>query len=105
MRKITNSDFLQSITTTREYLLQEIENLDDTLELSAVKKIVLNTSIVDLDLSVRTLNALGGYDIRKVSDLIQFSEKDLFKIRNFGNRSLVEVKAVLVNLNLSLRHD
>ncbi len=59
--------------------------------------------IEELDFSVRTYNCLKKANILTIQDLVQLSEADLLNIRNFGRKSLQEVKEKLESLNLSLR--
>lgn len=59
--------------------------------------------IEELDFSVRTYNCLKKANILTIRDLVQLSEADLLNIRNFGRKSLQEVKEKLQSLNLSLR--
>ncbi|MGQ0552145.1 MAG: DNA-directed RNA polymerase subunit alpha [Planctomycetota bacterium] len=63
---------------------------------------VLATSIEDLDLSVRSRHCLDSENIRTVGDLVQRSEAELLKVRNFGKTSLNEIKKKLASMNLSL---
>ena len=49
---------------------------------------ILETSVVDLDLSVRSLNCLMRAGIKDVKDLIAKSEEDMMKVRNLGRKSL-----------------
>ncbi len=62
----------------------------------------LDRSIDELDLSVRTLNALQSMGISTVRDLAQKTEAELLKAKRFGRRSLLEVKEVLSALGLWL---
>lgn len=57
-------------------------------------------SIDDLELSVRAHNCLVGAGIKRVIDLVNLSEDDGLKIKNFGRKTLREVKEVLKGLNL-----
>jgi len=59
--------------------------------------------IEELDFSVRTYNCLKKANIVNISELVQYSETDLMNIRNFGKKSLSEVKEKLAMLGLSLR--
>ena len=65
---------------------------------------LLLTKIIDIeDFSIRTLNALYFSDVKTVSQLCQKTEYDLLKIRNFGGKSLNEVKYWLSKNNLQLK--
>ena len=59
--------------------------------------------IEDLDLTVRSYNCLKREGIHTVGELISRSEQDLLDIRNFGAKSIDEVKAKLVEMGLSLK--
>jgi DNA-directed RNA polymerase subunit alpha len=65
----------------------------------------LATIIEDLNLSVRSYNCLKREGINTVGDLVQRSEQELMDIRNFGSKSIDEVKAKLEELGLSLREE
>ncbi len=66
---------------------------------------VLETTIEDMDLSVRSYNCLKRAGISTVEDLTKKSESDLAKVKNLGKRSLEEVAAKLQSYGLSLRND
>lgn len=59
--------------------------------------------IEELDFSVRTYNCLKKAQILTIGDLVQFSESDLMQIRNFGKKSLMEVREKLAQFGLSLK--
>jgi len=59
--------------------------------------------IEELDFSVRTYNCLKKANILTIGELVQYSETDLMNIRNFGKKSLTEVKEKLALLGLTLR--
>lgn len=63
---------------------------------------VMDMTIEDLDLSVRSYNCLKRAEINTVSDLMQKSEDDMIKVRNLGRKSLEEVKKKLQELGLHL---
>ncbi len=56
-----------------------------------------------LNLSVRSFNCLKRAGISKVSELLDLTEDEIMKMRNFGKKSLDEIKAVLADRGLSLR--
>jgi DNA-directed RNA polymerase subunit alpha len=62
-------------------------------------------TVEDLNLSVRSYNCLKREGINTVGDLVEKSEADLMDIRNFGQKSIDEVKAKLEELGLSLREE
>ena len=63
---------------------------------------VLEMTIEDLDLSVRSYNCLKRANINTVADLTEKTEEDMMKVRNLGRKSLEEVKKKLQELNLAL---
>lgn len=65
--------------------------------------IVLNMSVEDLDLSVRSYNCLKRANIHTVGDLTQRTEDDMLKVRNLGKKSLEEVVKKLEDLGLGLK--
>ncbi len=69
------------------------------------KEKVLEMTIEELDLSVRSFNCLKRAGINTVEDLIGKSEEDMMKVRNLGRKSLDEVVAKLQSLGFSLSHD
>ena len=69
------------------------------------KEKVLETTIEELDLSVRSYNCLKRAGINTVQDLITRSESDMMKVRNLGRKSLEEVIAKLEAMELGLAND
>lgn len=63
----------------------------------------LDKQIEDLGLSVRSYNCLKRAGIHSVRQLVEFSENDLLNIRNFGVKSIEEVKDKLESMGLSLK--
>ena len=63
----------------------------------------LDKQIEDLDLSVRSYNCLKRAGIHSVRQLVEFSENDLLNIRNFGAKSIEEVKDKLISMELNLK--
>ena len=69
------------------------------------KEKVLEMTIEELDLSVRSFNCLKRAGINTVEDLINKSEEDMMKVRNLGRKSLEEVMAKLEGLGFSLNKE
>ncbi len=67
------------------------------------KEKVLEMTIEELDLSVRSFNCLKRADIHTVEDLINKTEDEMIKVRNLGKKSLEEVHQKLASLNLSFK--
>lgn len=69
------------------------------------KEKILEMTIEELDLSVRSFNCLKRAGINTVEDLINKSEEDLMKVRNLGRKSKEEVEAKLHSLGFALHSD
>ena len=63
---------------------------------------ILNTSVEQLELSVRSSNCLKNANIKTIGELTRKTEDDITKTRNFGKKSLQEIKEKLKEWNLSL---
>jgi DNA-directed RNA polymerase subunit alpha len=61
---------------------------------------ILDTSIDSLELSIRSMNCLKNANIRTLRDLVSRSERQMVEIRNFGEKSLKEVREKLETLGL-----
>ena len=59
-------------------------------------------SVDDLELSVRSANCLKNADIRYIGELVQKTEAEMLKTKNFGRKSLNEIKEILAEMGLSL---
>jgi DNA-directed RNA polymerase subunit alpha len=66
---------------------------------------VLEMSIEELDLSVRSYNCLKRANINTVQELISKTEEEMMKVRNLGKKSLEEVEQKLNHLGLKLRQN
>jgi DNA-directed RNA polymerase subunit alpha len=62
----------------------------------------LYRSIDELELSVRSSNCLRNADIKYIHELVQRSEPEMLKTKNFGRKSLNEIKEILTEMGLSL---
>ena len=62
----------------------------------------LNRSVEELELSVRSYNCLKNANIQTIGDLVVRSEADMLKTKNFGRKSLNEIKEILQSMGLSL---
>ncbi|HTR36774.1 MAG TPA: DNA-directed RNA polymerase subunit alpha [Bryobacteraceae bacterium] len=62
---------------------------------------VLNRSVEELELSVRSYNCLKNANIQTIGDLVQKTEAEMLRTKNFGRKSLNEIKEILSNLGLS----
>lgn len=90
----------------QEVNVNYIENGDtDDFGLKGVSLELLMKTIDELEFSARAHNCLINADIRRVIDLVNFTEDEGLKIKNFGRKSLDEVKEVLRSLGLRLGMD
>ena len=65
----------------------------------------LNTPLEDLELSVRAFNCLKAAKINSLSELVQYTQEELMKFRNFGQKSLSEIEQVLHERGLGFGMD
>ena len=85
-------------------LSDEAKNTEIMIESKeTVKEKVLEMTIEELDMSVRSFNCLKRAGIDTVEDLINKTEEDMIKVRNLGKKSLEEVIQKLQSLGLSLK--
>ena len=73
----------------------------DANEREKLRKL-LNMSVNEIELSVRAANCLNNANISTVGELAAKTEADMLKYRNFGKKSLTEIKAKLIQMGLSL---
>ncbi|MEW6428328.1 MAG: DNA-directed RNA polymerase subunit alpha [Thermodesulfobacteriota bacterium] len=78
----------------------------DEAQVSEEKRLPLNEnlfrSVEDLELSVRSANCLRNANIRYIGELVQKTEAEMLKTKNFGRKSLNEIKQLLTEMELSL---
>jgi len=74
---------------------------EETLQLRKV----LHTPLEDLELSVRAFNCLKAAKINSLSELVQYTQEELMKFRNFGQKSLSEIEQVLAERGLHFGMD
>jgi DNA-directed RNA polymerase subunit alpha len=79
--------------------VEEMETVAET-DLEPEQESVLDASIDSLELSIRSMNCLKNANIRTLRDLVSRNEKDMVEIRNFGEKSLKEVRDKLEVLGL-----
>ena len=65
---------------------------------------ILETSIEDLEFSVRSYNCLKRAGIHTVADIVNKSEQDMIKVRNLGKKSLDEVMNKIAELGLEFKN-
>lgn len=86
---------------TEESVEFESEQVEVSEEQNKLRKL-LNMSVNEIELSVRAANCLNNANITTVGELSMKSEQEMLKYRNFGKKSLNEIKAKLEQLGLSL---
>lgn len=85
-------------------LTEHVSNVEIMVEKEENKKEkMLEMSIEELELSVRSSNCLRRANINTVEELTQKSEEDMMKVRNLGKKSLNEIKHKLAEIGLGLR--
>ena len=84
-------------------------NFEEELETEArgeekpqIKNENLNRSVEELELSVRSYNCLKNANIQTIGELVQKTEAEMLKTKNFGRKSLNEIKEILASMGLSL---
>lgn len=86
-------------------LTEHVQGVEIMVEKEEDKKEkILEMTIEELDLSVRSYNCLKRAGINTVDELVQRNEEEMMKVRNLGRKSLEEVQQKLLGLGLSLRH-
>jgi DNA-directed RNA polymerase subunit alpha len=86
---ITFEEELEAVTSTEDRK-PEIRNEN------------LNRSVEELELSVRSYNCLKNANIQTIGELVQKTEAEMLKTKNFGRKSLNEIKEILASMGLSL---
>lgn len=94
------SDHLKLFMGLTEKISDEVTMVEKEEE---KKDKILEMTIEELDLSVRSYNCLKRAGINTVEELIQRTEEDMMKVRNLGKKSLEEVTSKLAEMDLSLR--
>lgn len=95
-------DYLKLFVRLTDDDIDEIPQANEEKEEKKDK--VLEMTIEELDLSVRSYNCLKRAGINSVEELIQKGEEDMMKVRNLGKKSLEEVEQKLAELGLGLRN-
>ena len=105
----------QAAKILRDHLVIFLNVVDEPLEkepTAAKREIpymsqmdILSKPIEHLELSVRSNNCLRSAGIEKIYELVQKTEEELLKTKNFGRKSLSEIKETLTNLGLGLNID
>jgi len=97
------TDHLKPLIQFQEEPEQEVEAAADP-EIDRVKK-MLEKSVEELELSVRSSNCLRAAEIKTIGELVTKSEPEMLKFRNFGRKSLKEIEDILGEMGLSFGMD
>jgi DNA-directed RNA polymerase subunit alpha len=81
---------------------EELETESRGEEKPQIKNENLNRSVEELELSVRSYNCLKNANIQTIGELVQKTEAEMLKTKNFGRKSLNEIKEILASMGLSL---
>ncbi|OQY29076.1 MAG: DNA-directed RNA polymerase subunit alpha [Candidatus Cloacimonetes bacterium 4572_55] len=100
--KLLKDHLLLFIKVEEEYEQEKKQEVDEEKERIQTQ---LRRSVDELELSVRSGNCLQAANIRALGDLVQKSESEMLKYRNFGRKSLSEIGNILDELNLSFGMD
>ena len=88
--------FLKDVLASRDM------QVETEMSLVGPTNAVLDTPVTDFELSVRARNCLKKMQIRTLGDLLKITEAELLSYKNFGEQSLVEIKAMLSQKGLRL---
>ena len=100
--KILKDHLLMFISFEEEPVMEEEEEEDEEVE--RMRELLLRP-VDELELSVRSANCLRMANIRTLGDLVQKSEAQMLKYRNFGRKSLVELKEIIAEYGLDFGMD
>jgi DNA-directed RNA polymerase subunit alpha len=81
---------------------EETEALEEEVRTEPAFNENLFRNVDELELSVRSANCLKNADIRHIGELVQKTEQEMLKTKNFGRKSLNEIKEILSEMGLSL---
>ncbi len=82
-----------------------VEEEEEEVEVDKEFMDMVNKPISELELSVRSANCLEAANIKTIGDLIQKTEAQMLKYKNFGKKSLSEINAILTGMGLGLGMD
>jgi DNA-directed RNA polymerase subunit alpha len=95
-------DSLQIFINFEEEPIQQDDSMSEEEERM---RELLSESVEELELSVRSANCLKTANIKTIGDLVRKSESDMLKYKNFGRKSLNEIKEILGGMGLSFGTD
>ena len=95
---ITEQEYIDAITLVRNYMAQIINETENGWTANPQ-----SLMLVEQDLSVRCFNCCKYNDLLTIGDLVKKTEKQLLRSRNFGKKSLAELKDLLSSYGLTLK--
>jgi DNA-directed RNA polymerase subunit alpha len=98
----TVQKFLQIFLTADDDADEDADSVGDGVPSTQIDNEHLDKSVEELELSVRSYNCLKNANIRTIRELVQKSEPEMLKTKNFGRKSLNEIKEILQTMGLSL---
>jgi len=94
-------DHLNIFINLDESLESSAEGVSEPARVGALNE-HLDKSVEELELSVRSYNCLKNANIRTIRELVAKTEAEMLKTKNFGRKSLNEIKEILTTMGLSL---
>ena len=95
-------DQLNLFTNFDEHYVEPIEVVDEE---KMQRDKYLSKPVAELELSVRSANCLEASEITTIRDLVVHTEQEMLKQRNFGKKSLIEIREILTEMGLHLGMD
>ena len=95
-------EYLNPFINFDEDSIKPIEETETEGEEKVYENPHLYRSVNELELSVRSINCLQNAKIETIGDLVQKTEAEMLKTKNFGRKSLQEIKTVLASMGLTL---
>ena len=97
------SEIVEETMPVRESVIDDDFYVEEPMEAS----ISLLKNVEELELSVRSYNCLKNANIRTLADLVQKTEQEMIRTKNFGRKSLNEIKEIMqsMGLNFNMRVD
>jgi len=95
-------DHMPIFINFEEEPIEEVEEVDEEKE---KMKELLNRSVEEMELSVRSSNCLKTANIKMIGELVTKTESEMLRYRNFGRKSLNEIKEILTEMGLGLGLD
>jgi DNA-directed RNA polymerase subunit alpha len=98
----TDPNHIRARLFLKDVLASKDMQVETEMSLVGPTNAVLDTPVTDFELSVRARNCLKKMQIRTLGDLLKITEAELLSYKNFGEQSLVEIKAMLSQKGLRL---